>query len=132
MDDGLPRVDTQEKKLSFSHHEVQHVDAAHPNCDGHKGDAALKVLRDGERVHMTEEQVSVAGHAAVGGWTDKSVCPSRQSEIVRRKIDRRILPILVWMYMLQKLDKSCLGYGANFGLRKEAVSAATCQPNAAF
>ncbi len=26
------------------------------------------------------------------------------------------------MYFLQKLDKSVLGYGANFGLRKEAVS----------
>lgn len=36
-----------------------------------------------------------------------------------RKTDRRILAILVWVYFLQILDKSVLGYGAIFGLRTD-------------
>ncbi|TDZ37336.1 putative transporter [Colletotrichum spinosum] len=38
---------------------------------------------------------------------------------IRRKTDRRILTILVWVYFLQILDKSVLGYGAIFGLRED-------------
>ncbi|KAF3025951.1 hypothetical protein E8E14_014968 [Neopestalotiopsis sp. 37M] len=37
-------------------------------------------------------------------------------KIIRRKTDRVILAILVWVYFLQILDKSVLGYGALFGL----------------
>ncbi|KAK1969312.1 MFS general substrate transporter [Colletotrichum sublineola] len=38
---------------------------------------------------------------------------------IRRKTDKRILSILVWVYFLQILDKSVLGFGAIFGLRKD-------------
>ncbi|KAF9880052.1 major facilitator superfamily transporter [Colletotrichum karsti] len=38
---------------------------------------------------------------------------------IRRKTDKRILTILVWVYFLQILDKSVLGYGAIFGLRQD-------------
>lgn len=38
---------------------------------------------------------------------------------IRRKTDRVILIILVWVYFLQILDKSVLGYGAIFGLQKD-------------
>ncbi|KAK6221233.1 MFS transporter [Colletotrichum tabaci] len=38
---------------------------------------------------------------------------------IRRKTDKRILSILVWVYFLQILDKSVLGYGAIFGLRED-------------
>ena len=41
---------------------------------------------------------------------------------IRRKTDRVILAILVWVYFLQILDKSVLGYGATFGLQKDTVS----------
>jgi hypothetical protein len=45
--------------------------------------------------------------------------------MVCRKIDKVILPILAWVYFLQILDKSVVGYGATFGMRQEAVSV-TC------
>lgn len=50
-----------------------------------------------ERVELTEED-------------DKRIC---------RKTDRVILVILIWVYFLQILDKSVLGYGSIFGLQKD-------------
>ncbi|OHF02971.1 hypothetical protein CORC01_01729 [Colletotrichum orchidophilum] len=38
---------------------------------------------------------------------------------IRRKTDKRILSILIWVYFLQILDKSVLGYGAIHGLRTD-------------
>ncbi|POR31158.1 Uncharacterized protein TPAR_08636 [Tolypocladium paradoxum] len=38
---------------------------------------------------------------------------------IRRKTDKHILSILIWVYFLQILDKSLLGYGAIFGLRQD-------------
>ncbi|KUJ08161.1 putative MFS transporter [Mollisia scopiformis] len=38
---------------------------------------------------------------------------------IRRKTDKVILVILVWVYFLQILDKSVLGYGSIFGLQKD-------------
>jgi MFS family permease len=98
--ESVKRTDSNEPKLAVSHHESHADDEPHThNKHHHHQDAALKVLGDGSgRVHMTDEQ----------------------SEIVRRKIDRRILPILMWIYFLQILDKSCIGYGATFGLQTEA------------
>lgn len=42
-----------------------------------------------------------------------------ESRRICRKIDKVILPILVWVYFLQILDKSVLGYGAVLGLRTD-------------
>jgi predicted MFS family arabinose efflux permease len=104
---SLTRTESVEhdKKMAVSHHEAdnsEHAHAAAGESHGHghgHGDAALRVLGDGhQRVHMNDEQ----------------------SEIVRRKIDRRILPLLCWIYFLQILDKSCIGYGATFGLQQQA------------
>ncbi|CEJ61269.1 Putative MFS transporter [Penicillium brasilianum] len=36
-----------------------------------------------------------------------------------RKTDRTILVVLIWVYFLQILDKTVLGYGATFGLRTD-------------
>lgn len=41
------------------------------------------------------------------------------SKRIRRKTDRTILLVLVWVYFLQILDKSVLGYGATFGLQED-------------
>lgn len=41
-----------------------------------------------------------------------------QNKRIRRKTDKVILSILVWVYFLQILDKTVLGYGATFGLKK--------------
>ncbi|RYP19312.1 hypothetical protein DL766_008483 [Monosporascus sp. MC13-8B] len=39
---------------------------------------------------------------------------------IRRQTDKVILSILVWVYFLQILDKTVLGYGATFGLQESA------------
>ncbi|KAJ5151343.1 uncharacterized protein N7482_010595 [Penicillium canariense] len=36
-----------------------------------------------------------------------------------RKTDRTILVVLIWVYFLQILDKTVLGYGATFGLKQD-------------
>lgn len=36
-----------------------------------------------------------------------------------RKTDRTILIVLIWVYFLQILDKSVLGYGATFGMQED-------------
>lgn len=42
-----------------------------------------------------------------------------QNKNIRRKTDKYILSVLVWVYFLQILDKSVLGYGAIFGMRED-------------
>ncbi|KAF6810629.1 transporter C460.05-like protein 1 [Colletotrichum sojae] len=60
------------------------------------GDRAANLIGD-QQVELTEED----------------------NKRIRRKTDKRILSILVWVYFLQILDKSVLGYGAIFGLRED-------------
>ncbi|WVQ93989.1 hypothetical protein IAU59_001067 [Kwoniella sp. CBS 9459] len=85
--------------------DVEHVEAGDEHLKSHDphrhlstneikhGDKALKYLGD-ERVVVTEED----------------------DARIRRKTDKRILSILVWVYFLQILDKTILGYGNNFGM----------------
>lgn len=61
------------------------------------GDRALALIGN-EQVELTEED-------------SRRIC---------RKTDRVILAILVWVYFLQILDKSVLGYGATYGLKTDA------------
>jgi MFS family permease len=42
-----------------------------------------------------------------------------QDKRICRKTDKVILVILIWVYFLQILDKSVLGYGSIFGLQKD-------------
>jgi MFS family permease len=63
--------------------------------DSH-GDSALAFLGT-ERVQLTDED----------------------NKRIRRKTDLNILPILVWVYFLQILDKTTLGYAAVFGLQRD-------------
>lgn len=42
------------------------------------------------------------------------------SKRIRRKTDCVILLILIWVYFLQILDKTVLGYGATFGMQEDA------------
>jgi hypothetical protein len=51
---------------------------------------------------------------------DRIDLTEEESKRICRKIDKVILPILVWVYFLQILDKSVLGYGAVLGLRDDA------------
>ncbi|KAK4946514.1 hypothetical protein LTR10_014366 [Elasticomyces elasticus] len=60
------------------------------------GDRALAIVGSG-RIELTEED----------------------NKRIRRKTDRVILVVLIWVYFLQILDKSVLGYGALFGLQTD-------------
>jgi hypothetical protein len=72
------------------------------------------------RVEITEEDVSPPSsfpycqlenaELTIVAPKDKRIC---------RKTDKVILTILVWVYFLQILDKSVLGYGSIFGLQKD-------------
>lgn len=42
-----------------------------------------------------------------------------ESKRICHKTDRTILIVLIWVYFLQILDKSVLGYGATFGLEED-------------
>jgi sugar phosphate permease len=64
--------------------------------DTSHGDRALAFIGH-QRVRLTDEE-------------NRSIC---------RKTDLYILPILVWVYFLQVLDKTTLGYAAVFGLQKD-------------
>lgn len=64
-----------------------------------KQDQALQVLED-------------AGHS--------TVLTSENNARVLRKIDLRLLPILLSIYFLQQLDKSTLSYASVFGLIEDA------------
>ncbi|KAI0517779.1 major facilitator superfamily domain-containing protein [Xylaria bambusicola] len=74
-----------------------HHDESIAKMDIEKHDDKVAQLMGGDRVVLTEED-------------DKRI---------RRKTDKVILTILVWVYFLQILDKSVLGYAATFGLRED-------------
>jgi MFS family permease len=50
---------------------------------------------------------------------ERVILTEEDSKRIRRKTDRTILVVLVWVYFLQILDKSVLGYGATFGLQTD-------------
>ncbi|EPE36920.1 MFS general substrate transporter [Glarea lozoyensis ATCC 20868] len=77
---------------------------------------------DKAQMEHAENVVSVESNAAsdavlVGG---ERVEVTEEDDIrIRKKTDKNILTILVWVYFLQILDKSVLGYGSIFGLQKD-------------
>ncbi|OQV11030.1 hypothetical protein CLAIMM_14936 [Cladophialophora immunda] len=79
-------------------------------------------------VEMVEDQKSERGdelpqHAdrAVAILRDRRIeLSDEENKRIRRKIDKRILPVLICVYFLQILDKSMLGYAAIFGMEKAA------------
>jgi len=97
-------------ELGDGRHGSDEVDKIGPNCTQH-GDRALAIVGD-ERIVVTEEDV-----CSVYLKNGTSPSDSFQNKNIRRKTDKRILSILVWVYLLQILDKSVLGYGAVFGLQ---------------
>ncbi|GJN71246.1 MFS transporter [Purpureocillium lilacinum] len=83
-----------DSKLDIAHDE--HQDGHGPNMDVKHADRALALIGNAQ-VELTEED-------------SRRIC---------RKTDRVILAILVWVYFLQILDKSVLGYGATYGLKTD-------------
>ncbi|KAK4231434.1 major facilitator superfamily domain-containing protein [Podospora fimiseda] len=50
---------------------------------------------------------------------DRVVLTEEDNKRIRHKTDRVILTLLVWVYFLQILDKTVLGFAAIFGLRED-------------
>ncbi|KAK3949884.1 major facilitator superfamily domain-containing protein [Pseudoneurospora amorphoporcata] len=72
----------------------------------HKVSASdLKDMEDGPQVTETENQ--------------RVTLTEEDNRRILRETDLTILPILVWVYFLQILDKTVLGYSAIFGLRED-------------
>lgn len=61
----------------------------------------------------------VAAENAAPSSSDSIRLTDEDSRRICRKTDRTILVILVWVYFLQILDKSVLGYGAAYGLKED-------------
>ncbi|KAK0732276.1 major facilitator superfamily domain-containing protein [Lasiosphaeris hirsuta] len=53
------------------------------------------------------------------GGNERVVVTEEDNKRIRRKTDKVILSILVWVYFLQILDKTILGYSAIFGLPED-------------
>ncbi|QPG93971.1 hypothetical protein C2857_003859 [Epichloe festucae Fl1] len=76
-------------------------------------------IDDSAKITVSTKQLKHADPALglIGnGQVDLTEQDSRR---ICRKTDRVILAILVWVYFLQILDKSVLGYGATYGLKQD-------------
>ncbi|CCC13767.1 hypothetical protein SMACR_07276 [Sordaria macrospora] len=79
--------------------------AADEGVLAHKVSADLKDMEYGPQVTETENQ--------------RVTLTEEDNRRILRKTDLTILPILAWVYFLQILDKTVLGYSAIFGLRED-------------
>lgn len=87
----------QPEEVQHSEHRELPTSSRHDDQTGSKGaDRALAIIGD-QKIEVTEEE----------------------NRRILRKTDRTILVILVWVYFLQILDKSVLGYGATYGLKDD-------------
>ncbi|TLD14185.1 uncharacterized protein PgNI_04431 [Pyricularia grisea] len=78
--------------------------------------------------HHEENNASISKNRPVSRGVDTAaqmigdrqvVVTDEDNKRIRRLTDKRILTILIWIYFLQILDKSVLGYGAIFGMRED-------------
>ncbi|RFU76434.1 major facilitator superfamily domain, general substrate transporter [Trichoderma arundinaceum] len=85
-------------------------DSAH---DEHKGSI------DGGKIEIPHDQTKHGDRALAIIGNEQVELTEEDSRRICRKTDRVILAILVWVYFLQILDKSVLGYGATYGLKTD-------------
>ncbi len=89
----------QDERIEFAPAPAQSEPPEGPQPDGQKKYKALELIED------------------LGGST--ILTPENNKRVLRR-IDLRLLPILLGIYFLQQLDKSTLSYGSVFGLIEDA------------
>jgi MFS family permease len=78
------------------------------------------IVTDYGTLHLTETQFKHGDAAfAVVIGDERIELTDADNKRIRRKTDLYILPILIWVYFLQVMDKTTLGYGAVFGLTKD-------------
>ncbi|KAL7912435.1 putative MFS transporter [Trichoderma velutinum] len=74
---------------------------------------------DGSKIEMPNDQLKHGDRALALIGNEQVELTEEDSRRICRKTDRVILAILVWVYFLQILDKSVLGYGATYGLKTD-------------
>ncbi|GAB7364272.1 hypothetical protein MBLNU230_g4820t1 [Neophaeotheca triangularis] len=71
-------------------------------------------------IDIEEQQRIAHGDRGAAMLAGERIEVSEEDNIrIRKKIDKYILPILVWVYFNQIIDKSVLGVGVIFGLRDD-------------
>lgn len=83
-----------------------------PTSEMHNEDVASRVSDEDLKQSHGDRALSLVGNERV-------TLTQEDDERIKRKTDKVILAILVWVYFLQILDKSVLGYGAVFGLQTD-------------
>ncbi|KAK7754603.1 hypothetical protein SLS62_003386 [Diatrype stigma] len=91
-------------------------------ADNSKTEDAISQLRieDAEADFKKNHAPTKGADRAADLIGDQSVeLTEEDNKRIRRKTDKHILTVLVWVYFLQILDKSALGYGAILGMRAD-------------
>ncbi|KAL2822408.1 major facilitator superfamily domain-containing protein [Aspergillus granulosus] len=102
MSESTPHTKTmQDERIEFAPAatSLPQPPQGEPLPDGQKKDKALELIED-------------VGYSTI-------LTPENNKRVLR-KIDLRLLPILLGIYFLQQLDKSTLSYGSVFGLIEDA------------
>ena len=100
--------------MSAEKYGTDHIDAGRNSAgDGPQTLADLKATTTIDTVHNDEAVKVLATYAGDEVWT-----PEEEKRVVR-KIDRRLLPLLILTYGLQYYDKAMLSQAAIFGLRTD-------------
>ncbi|KAL4910495.1 hypothetical protein BDW74DRAFT_171960 [Aspergillus multicolor] len=95
-----PPKSTQDERIEFAPSPAHTpIKPSQPDHQEARKDRALELIED-------------AGHSTI-------LTPENNKRVLRR-IDLRLLPILLGIYFLQQLDKSTLSYGSVFGLIEDA------------
>ncbi|KAJ9109343.1 hypothetical protein QFC21_000672 [Naganishia friedmannii] len=82
--------------------------------------SADDMKHDTENIEYAGDLKQVDSAHAADAATETIVVTEEDDRRIRKAIDRNILPILIWVYWLQILDKSLLGYASVFGLQTDA------------
>jgi MFS family permease len=100
--------------MSSEKHTTDHIDpSANTANHGPTTVADLKKTATIDTIHNDEAMRVLATYAGDETWTPA------EEKLVVRKIDRRLLPLLVLTYGLQYYDKAMLSQAAIFGLRTD-------------
>lgn len=71
------------------------------------------------------ENVEQVGDTKRTEFVHQVVVTAEDDKRLRRKTDKYLLPLLIWVYFLQIYDKSVFGYGNTYGLSKNLKLATT-------
>ncbi|KAK4050155.1 hypothetical protein OIV83_003726 [Microbotryomycetes sp. JL201] len=81
---------------------------------------SIKQVNGQQKSTKHHQEFSKHGDKAQVLGEERVVVTEEDNKRILRKTDFNVLPLLTWVYFLQILDKSVIGYSAVFGLRENA------------